>query len=226
MAVILVVALFFTFGCVLASLARLFYVVVATPVDPSSLAARLRTAKADLPPDPLRALDHALDAIPRADWERDLVRGLMQPAEPRAARVGEAMTELDFLLRRWARVPRVCASLASSFGFLLATVALRVGLSDLAGTLDSDQVLSVNGAVLDAIDVAAVGLVGTAFCIAIQYRGRAAVGVRLAGAERLVEVLEGFEDAHGGALAATAARASVDAPKTTERTESGSSPSV
>jgi hypothetical protein len=44
-AVILVVALFFTFGCVLASLARLFYIVVATPIDPSSLSASLRSER-------------------------------------------------------------------------------------------------------------------------------------------------------------------------------------
>jgi len=205
---------------------RLFYAVVATPIDPSLLSTSLRAAKADLPRDSLNVLDGLLSSVPGADWERDVVRALAHPADPRSALVGEAMTELDFRTRRWARVPRVCASLASSFGFLLATVALRVGLSDLVGTLDPSEVLSVNAAVLDAIDVAAVGLVGTAFCVAIQYRARAAVGVRLAGAERLVEVLESLEVADGGALAGAVARASVDPLHPAERTESGLSPIV
>jgi alkylhydroperoxidase family enzyme len=100
------------------------------------------------------------------------------------------MTDLDFRSRRWAKVPRVTASLSSTFGFLLATMALRVGLSDLVGALDDSTVLSVNSAVLDAVDVAAIGLVGAAFCVAVHARARAALTERLRDADRLVDLLE------------------------------------
>ena len=187
---VLALALAFTLACVAASAVRLLYVTGATPVDPSAFVAAVRAAGDGSAPASLAALDTALRGLPEAEWERDVVRAMGEPTELRPALIGEAMTDLDFRARRWLRVPRVCASLSSSFGFLLATIALRVGLSDLAGTLDPDEVFSVNAAVLDAIDVAALGLVGTAFCIAIQYRARTALAARLAGAERFVELVE------------------------------------
>jgi hypothetical protein len=207
--VILVLALAFTLACVGASALRLSYVIEATPFDPASLVAGLRGGGAMLGPDALGVFDAAAERTPGAGWERNVAMAMVQSQDLRPATLGESMTELDFLTRRWASVPRVCASLASSFGFLLATVALRVGLSRLAGTLDPDEVVSVNAAVLDAIDAAAIGLVGTAFCIAIQHRARAAVAARLLGAERFVELLEGLESGDSGPLAQAGARASV-----------------
>ena len=38
----------------------------------------------------------------------------------RVALVNEQLAELDYLAQRWERVPRVCASISTSFGFLLA----------------------------------------------------------------------------------------------------------
>jgi len=212
---IVVLALAFTLACVVGSAFRLWYVVEATPIDPSTLTAGLRRDKSRLPPNAVRLFGEAAAAVPGADWERDVARAFSQADDVRLALLGEAMTELDFRARRWVRVPRVCASLASSFGFLLATVALRVGLSDLVGTLDPEEVVSVNAAVLDAIDVAAIGLVGTAFCIAIQYRARTAAASRLSEGERFVELLEALAARDGGALAPTEPRASVDALQTT-----------
>jgi hypothetical protein len=211
---ILFIALVFTTGCVAASVRRLFFVIEATPLDPGTLVASLRRRRLELPSSALRELATAFESVEGAAWEVDVVRALEEPEDARPALLGEAMTDLDFLTRRWARVPRVSASLASSFGFLLATVALRVGLSDLVGTLDESQVLSVSSAVLDAVDVAAVGLVGAAFCIALQYRARAALSERLKGAERFVELIESFT--LRGHFAQPAGHASVAPPQTSE----------
>jgi hypothetical protein len=214
--VVLALALAFTLGCVAASALRLSYVIGATPVDPSAFVAGARAADERSTPVSLAALDAWLTGLPGTDWERDVVRAMGEPSELRPALIGEAMTDLDFRARRWLRVPRVCASLSSSFGFLLATIALRVGLSDLAGTLDPEEVFTVNAAVLDAIDVAALGLVGTAFCIAIQYRARTALAVRLAGAERFVDLMESLGARGGEALADGPPRGSVRASQATE----------
>jgi hypothetical protein len=214
--VVLALALAFTLACVAASALRLSYVTGATPVDPSAFVAGVRAAAKGSVPASLTVLDSLLASVPATDWERDVLRAVGEPAELRPALIGEAMTDLDFRARRWLRVPRVCASLSSSFGFLLATVALRVGLSDLAGALDPEEVLSVNAAVLDAIDVAALGLVGTAFCMAIQYRARTTLAARLAGAERFVELMERLGARRGEALADALPRGSVQASQAAE----------
>jgi len=206
---ILLLAIVASLACVAASGFRLHLVVLGTVVDPGRLEAGLRALSRQPGGGRIPALRAAVGDSPDAEWERDVLAALEAPSEDRAAFLGEAMTELDFRLRRWAKVPRVCASLGTSFAFLLATVALRVGLSDLVGTLDEARVLSVNDAVLDAVDVAAVGLVGAAFCIAIQVQARKALAVRREGSDDLVEVLELLADADRAALATTEGRATV-----------------
>jgi hypothetical protein len=208
--VIFLLGLVFTAGCVAASAWRLFCVIELTPVDHASLAAALRSGRQRLPADPLHALEVIFAATPRADWECDAVRAFGRRVEASQALVGEVMTELDARAQRWVRVPRVCASLSSSFGFLLATVALRAGLSRLMGPLLESSVASVNAGVFEALDVVAVGLVGAAFCMAIQYQARAAVRARVAASERLVEVMETLRAREGSTLAGPGPRASVD----------------
>ena len=208
---ILAVAILFTLTCALGSARRLKYVLEITAVDAGVLASVLRP-RSKLRPGFLQKLQAAFGEIPEADWERELVTALGQPADVRPALVGETMTELDYRVRRWSKVPRVAASLASSFGFLLATVALRVGLSGLVGELDDERVLSVDGAVLDAMDVAAVGLVGAALCIAIHYRARSALAGRLKGIDQLVELLESAAEDEATPLVAAEGHASVATP--------------
>jgi len=209
--VILAVAIVFTLTCALASARRLKYVLEITAIDAGGLASLLRP-RSKLAPGVLRRLEAGLTEIPEADWERELVTALGQPPDVRPAFVGETLTELDFRARRWSKVPRVAASLASSFGFLLATVALRVGLSGLVGELDDERVLSVNGAVLDALDVAAVGLVGAAICIAIHYRARSALASRLKGIDQLVELLESAAEDEATPLVTAGGHATVATP--------------
>jgi hypothetical protein len=182
--VILLLGVLVSAACVIASARRLRCVVELGPIDHATIHEALRVRRG-----PLCTLEALFSATPGADWERDAVLALAQPLELRPALVGELMTELDFRAQSWSRVPRVCASLASSFGFLLATLSLRLGLADLAGPVGDSSVLAVNDAILDALDVAAVGLVGTALCIAIHYRARASLAGRLAASERLVELM-------------------------------------
>lgn len=190
---ILLISILFSAACVAASAKRLWFVIEATPLDPGALSSSLRPLAKDSS-SALAGLGDAVGALPGADWETSLVHALSQAPEARVAVLGEALTELDFRMRRWVRVPRVCASLASTFGFLLATVALRVGLSDLETRPDPGGLYAINAAVFDAVDVAAVGLVGTAFCIALQLRARVVRADRTAGAERLIQLLDATAD--------------------------------
>jgi hypothetical protein len=210
---ILVLAIAAILGCIAASASRLRFVIHATPFDPTRLEAGVRKMKGRL-----GALAAALGDGEDAAWERELVGALRAPPDERPALLGEAMTELDFRLRRWAKVPRVCASLGTSFAFLLATVALRVGLSDLVGALDEARVLAVNDAVLDAVDVVAVGLVGAAFCIAIQVQARRALASRREGSDLLVERLEQLADLDPRALATDPGHATVGRQEASEAT--------
>jgi hypothetical protein len=192
--VLLTLAITVTCGCIAASGRRLAYVLGLTTIDSGALVAALRHFRGAGRGLPLPLLRESFLELPGADWERELVTALADAGPMRAALVGEAMTELDFRAKRWSGVPRVAASLASSFGFLLATVVVRVGLSGLAGGLDDGEVGAVDGTILDALDVAAVGLVGAAICIAIHFRSRALLPSRLLAAEQLVELLEGWEE--------------------------------
>jgi hypothetical protein len=99
--------------------------------------------------------------------------------------INEELSELDHRMQRWVRVPRVCASICTSSGFLLAATVLRVSLSG-----ESAPAGGVDAAVLQAINVAAVGLAGAAFCIAIQMRARTATASRAKAFDQLVRRLE------------------------------------
>ena len=148
-------------------------------------------------PDKATALEKLKTLVanePTAEWERDLLTALEAPAKTRIALVNEQLTELDYRIQRWSRVPRVCASIATSFAFLLASLVLRKGLVD-AGDLPSDTgELLVRGLVGDAFTVAAMGMIGTAFCIAAQSEAKKIAKRRMAAADKLVERLEGIVD--------------------------------
>ncbi|MBX3186878.1 MAG: hypothetical protein KF819_07685 [Labilithrix sp.] len=172
-------------GCVFASARRIWLAANATALHPDVVVDALKNEGGDL--EKLRLL---VEADPRADWERDLLAAIHAPAEQRVALVNEQLGELDYRLQRWSRVPRVCASMATSFGFLLATLVLRRGLVD-AGELPSDiGELLIRGLVGDALTVVAMGVVGTAFCVAAQGVAKRIAKSRAVAADRLVERLE------------------------------------
>jgi len=170
-----------TLACIAASARRLVFALTATSFDPEALLKALRgdAGRASYP-----RVVAAIAREPEAGWERDLLAALSGEAEVRVAMVNEQLSELDFRLQRWARVPRVCASIATSSAFLLASLALRNALAD------TSDVIDVNAAVESAINVAALGVTGAAFCIAIQFRARKVAKDRLAATDKLVERLE------------------------------------
>ncbi len=168
--------------CVLASARRLAWAASPGWLDPQLLADALRGERGtDWPR--LRA---AIAACDGAKWESELVEALGAADEcSRTALVNEQLRELDWLAQRWARVPRVCASVATSAGFLFACIALMSGVGDSTG--DMGRML------VSALDALAIGIAGTSFCIAVHLRARRVVRERLAATDRLVDRLEGLD---------------------------------
>jgi len=182
------VAILVALACAAASGRRVWLAANATALHPDAIADALGRANAPAVLERLRAL---VATIPDADWERDLLEALAAPPALRVALVNEQMTELDYRIQRWSRVPRVCASITSSAGFMLGTLVLRNGLAADASELTSDVAeLVIRGLVADALLVAAMGIIGMAFCIGAQAEARRIAKGRSKGADRLVERLE------------------------------------
>jgi hypothetical protein len=172
-------------GCAAACVARLHFVTNATALHPAVLLARIRRGEAE------RVRD-AIAKEPKAVWERELLEAVTDPNEEvRAARINEQITELDFHLGRWQRVPRVCASVASSAGFLLGSLVLRFGLVAATSAPDDQRGDAINDVVVQAINVAVFGVAGATFAIAAQYRAKRLAKAFQRDADALVEALEG-----------------------------------
>jgi hypothetical protein len=165
-------------ACVGASARRLAWAVAPTYLDATVLVDAVADAGA------LPALSRAVTGLPGDTWEGDLFRALAE-ADPHArdALVTEQLLELDWIAQRWARVPRVCASIATSAGFLFGCVALLQGLS-----LPSDEgsTPALRWALFSALNALTIGIAGTAFCVAIHLRTRRVVRERHKATERLV----------------------------------------
>jgi hypothetical protein len=174
-------------ACVAASAKRVWYAANATALHPDVLCDALGEGGG---PSSVAALRAIVAKEPAADWERDLLETLEAPPEVRAALVNEQLTELDYRIQRWARVPRVCASISTSFGFMLATLVLRTALADTGDVPIEVGELVIRGLVGDALTVGALGIVGTAFCVGAQSEARRIAKAREAAADRLVERLE------------------------------------
>jgi len=169
------IAAIFTGFCVLASVRRLVFAVRPTTLDARALAEAI---DANTPRDVVaRAIARAPDAI----WENDLMRALGNTTE-----INEQLLELDFRASRWARVPRVCASIATSAGFLLASLALREGLL-------GPSPEKIDELIFRSVNVLAVGIAGATFCAAVHFHARKAQKMRLSEVDALVEKLEALK---------------------------------
>lgn len=174
-------------SCAAASARRVWLVAHATAFHPDVVADALeRSHDASA----LEALSAVIAREPQADWERDLLDAMLAAPPLRTALVNEQLTELDYRIQRWARVPRVCASIATSFGFMLATLVFRNGLADPTDLATDAGELLFRGLVGDALTVVAMGVVGTAFCVGAQGEAKRLAKARTKGADRLVELLE------------------------------------
>ena len=183
---IVAVAILFGLSCIAASAWRLWLVTHPTALEPDDVVAWWEREDASL--DGFAAL---VASIPEAEWERELVAALREPRpEARIAFVNEQLSELDYRVQRWVRVPRVCASVASSLGILLGTLVLRRGLAeapDLSGDEGQAFVMQIVG---QAVSVASFGMVATAFAIGAHAHAARLSRQRLAAADRMLERLE------------------------------------
>ncbi|HRH01014.1 MAG TPA: hypothetical protein PLR99_32445 [Polyangiaceae bacterium] len=130
-----------------------------------------------------------------ASWEAEVLAAFeSRDAVRRTADLNEQMTELDHRLARWSRVPRVCASLSSSVGFLLAALLMRRGLADPASLAGDVQDLVTTGLVGQALTVVGFGLAGAVGCAALHARGRRAAKDGSLAADAFVARLEALAD--------------------------------
>jgi hypothetical protein len=174
-------------ACVLASFRRLAFALAPTALDAGTLASALRGEGKETR---AAALASTAAEVEGAEWERAVLEAVQGPPEERAAALNEQLRELDYTLARWVRVPRVCASIATSSGLLLAMVALRNGLN-VALELPLDvRDAAIGAAITGALNVVALGVAASVFCIAIQVRARKAVKERTEAADKLIERLE------------------------------------
>lgn len=173
--------------CIAACVRRLAFAIAPTALDPTVLVEVLRgdAGRARFP-----AVAQAVRALPEGAWERALFESVARPPQERAALVNEQLTELDYALSRWERVPRVCASIASSSGFLLASLALRNALSEPEAFAEATRQAALGSGITSALNVATIGIAGATFCVAAQFRAKKAARARLEATDKLVERIE------------------------------------
>ena len=181
------VAVVVVFACIWASLNRLRRAIAPTRIDPAPL---LEALRGDAGRARFTELCTALAADPDAEWERELVLAFRDSGDARVARLNELLLDLDHLVTSGARVPRVCASIAGTTGFLLASLALRQGLGIATDLPLEIQDYAIQRAVHDGIDVAAVGICGAVICVTIGLRAAKAAKTRLSVTDQLVERME------------------------------------
>jgi hypothetical protein len=171
--------------CVVASAYRLTQAVSLTSLDPGLL---LDALKSDDSRRLCAKLQEGTAGGDSVSWEREIMAAFAE-SDPRArdALVNEQLTELDGRAQRWARIPRVCASVATSAGFLLASIALVQGLSLPA---EAEPVGAGATTVVGALNTLTIGIAGASFCYAVHLRARRLVRKRLAAVDRLILRLE------------------------------------
>jgi hypothetical protein len=177
-------------GCVLASARRLELAMETSALDPTALLEALRGADADS----VRRLREVAATRPDLPWEKAVLEALAE-SDPAArdAALEEQLLERDWRSQRWARVPRVCASIATSGGFLFASIALMQGLA-----APAEEGPAVGATLLAAVNALLLGIAGTTFCVAVHMRTRRVVRDRVAGTDRLVERLRSLAGGAAG----------------------------
>jgi hypothetical protein len=172
-------------ACVLASGLRLAWAVAPIGLEPRMVLEALEGERAEAT---LRSLSTALASDPRLAWEQELFAAFEESDERvRAARVNEQLFELEGRLTRAARVPRVCASIATSAGLLFGSLALLRGLAVPEG---EDSVAANHAALSSALGAVALGIAATAFCVAVHVRAGRVSAQRRAAIDELITRLE------------------------------------
>jgi hypothetical protein len=173
-------------ACVVASGRRLAWAIAPMAVDPRVI---LRALETDRDGATRRRLQRVLASNDRFAWESEFFAAFDEVDEQaRDARVSEQLTELDGRARRWARVPRVCASIGTSTGMLLACIALLQGLA--VPGADIAAQMAIDGAMPSALAALSLGIAATSFCVAVHVRAARVYRERRAAIDELVERLD------------------------------------
>ena len=175
-----VLAALVSLACVLAAARRLWLAVAPGGLDADLLTRALAN------PGALKRLHEALEARVDDSLEGEVIAAACAAeASSRGALLDEQVIEADWTRQRWAPVPRVCASIATSAGLLCGVVSV-------IGSLTADPADAAAGTpLLSALAAVALGIAGASFCIAVHLRLRPLVRARRAATDRLVERLRG-----------------------------------
>jgi len=178
-------------ACVIASARRLAWAVAPIGLEPRLVLEALEGEGARTALRSLRAiLESSGDAFA---WERDLLAAFDEADErQREARVNEQLLELERRMAHSARVPRVCASIASSAGLLFGSLSLVQGLGLPAG---DDAAGATRAALSSALGAVSLGIAATAFCVAIHVRAARVSVQRRAAIDELVIRLQRLAEA-------------------------------
>jgi hypothetical protein len=136
----------------------------------------------------LRGLVRVLATDDQFVWERELFAAIAteDPVQHEAL-VGEERLEVHERRQRWVRVPRVCARVATSAGFLFGSIALIRGLGEPLGDDLQDPQAPVYAALASALGALAIGIAAAAFCAAVHMRANRASRERMSAISRLLD---------------------------------------
>jgi hypothetical protein len=180
-------------ACVIASGRRLAWAIAPMGLDPRLVHKALEGKGAPAVVDALRrelARSDESDRKPRFAKDREFFAAFDEPqGQARDAGLNEQLMELEGRADRWSRVPRVCASIGTSAGFLLASIALVEGL----GLPDGEEgtgAAAIQGAMFSALGALSLGIAATSFCVAVHVRAARVSRERRQAIDELVERLE------------------------------------
>ncbi len=172
-------------ACVVASARRLAFAVAPMRFEPRMV---LDALEADPSGRVLRGLVRLLAADDRSAWEREFFTAI-SAADPvkREALVGEERFEVEERRQRWARVPRVCARVATSAGFLFASIALIHGMGVPLDDDLTDPQAPVYAALASALGALAIGIAAAAFCATVHMRANRVAREQMSAMSRLLD---------------------------------------
>ena len=177
-------------ACVAASGRRLAWAIAPTGLDPLLIRRALEGEDAAAVCAGLRRELAPSGLGDPFGWERELFAAFDEPErQARYARVNEQLIELEGRTERWSRVPRVCSSIGTSAGFLLASIALVQGLAVPEGE-DGAGTVAIHAALYSALGALSLGIAATSFCVAVHVRAATVSRERGAAIDQLVERLE------------------------------------
>jgi hypothetical protein len=172
-------------ACALASVRRLATAIAPMQLEPGLVLEALQAdASARLP----ARLREVLAGDARFTHEAALFEALAVASDDeRDARVSEELNELKARGQQGIRVPRVCASVASSTGFLLATISLIHAMGAPAPSGSEEMGLQGPATLTAALGALAVGIAGASFCAAVHMRARRIHRERMSAVTRLID---------------------------------------